>query len=81
MSIAKRKWKRDGGIHILNLIENGNQTLDIALSTFVGSSAKEFTLHVERLVEKRMDRMIVLVTQHPGAFSLKWKSDSDFGAK
>jgi hypothetical protein len=59
-------------MHVLNLIEEGNKTLDKALASFKGSDAQQFVSHVNAVVEQRIDRMLTLFTQHPSGYPLNW---------
>ena len=56
VSIAERHFS--AGIHMLDLIEKGNEGLLLALKTFTGSSSDSFSAHAATCIEDSVLRAI-----------------------
>ena len=65
VSIAERH--RDSGVHILDLIQKGNEGLLLALETFAASSSDRFSAHAAACVDYAIANHVA---------ELKLKSDS-----
>ncbi len=61
LAIAKRKWRPDGQVPLLELVREGNTTLVQMIRQFRGDTAEEFLRELTARVEWRL----TLLMEHP----------------
>jgi hypothetical protein len=54
----KTQGKDYSSARLLDLVQDANASLEIALGSFPGADAREFLVHVERVVEKHVDGLL-----------------------
>jgi hypothetical protein len=62
LRIAEAKWRADSGVHILDLVQEGNRAIVASIRSFKGSRWSE----LEHLVEDSVNHAINLILEHPG---------------
>jgi DNA-directed RNA polymerase specialized sigma subunit len=68
LAIAKRHWRPDSPVTLLDAVQEGNVALVNAIKRFSGNTADEFLRQMNAAVERR----VILFLQHP---DFDWRFD------